>query len=120
MAPDRMGLGTLEREVMDVFWADVTTDYSVREVAQRFPDHAYTTIMTVLSRLTHKGFLVETRVGRANRFSATASREDYVTSLLLDALSSASDRRAVLARFAESMPAADRNFLRRLFRRTEA
>lgn len=110
-----MRLGELERDVMEVFWADHEAPLTVRDVCAYFPDHAYTTVMTVLSRLTTKGFLTDDKVGRLNTFTATASREEYITSLILDALSSTDDRQAVLARFADAMPSSDRRFLRSLF-----
>lgn len=112
-----MTLGDLEREVMEVFWADPSRSLTVREVVPDFPNHAYTTIMTVLSRLAAKGFLVEGKVGRLNSFCAAAPREDYITSLILEALSGTQDRKAVLARFAESMPPSDRKYFSRIFNR---
>ena len=81
-----MGLGDLEREVMEVMWTSPSATLTVRDVGEYFPDHAYTTILTVLSRLSAKGFLQEAKQGRLNTFTATASREDYITGLILDAL----------------------------------
>lgn len=112
-----MTLGELEREVMEVFWAEPSRSLTVREVSTDFPNHAYTTIMTVLTRLATKGFLIEEKVGRLNSFTAAASREDYITSLILEALSGTADRQAVLARFAQSMPPDDRRYLSRIFSR---
>ncbi len=112
-----MTLGDLERSVMEIHWARMGRDLTVREVADHFPDHAYTTIMTVLTRLSAKGFLVESKQGRLNTFRARAPREDYVTSLIMEALSSTPDRQAVLARFAEELPASDRHFFRKIFLR---
>jgi predicted transcriptional regulator len=112
-----MKLGDLERNVMEVHWARMNEELSVRDVAENFPDHAYTTIMTVLTRLAAKGFLIESKQGRLNYFRARAPREDYITSLMMEALSSTSDRQAVLARFVEEMPASDANFFRKIFAR---
>jgi len=112
-----MKLGDLERNVMEVHWSRMDEDLSVRDVAENFPDHAYTTIMTVLTRLAAKGFLIESKQGRLNHFRARAPREDYIASLMMEALSSASDRHAVLARFAQEIPASDANFFRKIFAR---
>ena len=49
-----MGLGDLEREVMEVIWTSPASSFTVRDVGEYFPDHAYTTILTVLSRLSTK------------------------------------------------------------------
>lgn len=61
-------LGPLEAEVMAVLWA-TGTPLSVREVVERLnPGRAtplaYTTVMTVLSRLAGKGILVREQKGR--------------------------------------------------------
>ncbi len=100
---------------MEVLWRDPASTMTVRDVGEHFPNHAYTTIMTVLSRLSTKGFVVETKIGRMNSFRATASREDYITGMIMEALSSTNDRQAVLTRFVETLPASDRNFFRKIF-----
>lgn len=112
-----MSLGELERNVMDVLWEHPEHDRSVREVAESFPDHAYTTIMTVLSRLRDKGFVQESKMGRANLYRPTATREEYVVALMSDALSLVDDRSVVLAHFAAAMDDDDRAILARLMRR---
>ncbi len=112
-----MGLGDLEREVMDVLWASPASALTVREVGEHFPDHAYTTILTVLSRLSAKGFLQEAKQGRLNTFVPTASREDYITGLILEALSNTDDRHAALAHFVEALAPSDRSFFGKIFSR---
>ena len=114
-----MSLGQLERGVMDVLWDAPDEDFSVREVADHFPDHAYTTIMTVLNRLAKKGFVIESKDERAHRFTATATREAYMTTLMHDALSTAPDRKAVLASFAGSLSQGDVDWLRRLLNKRQ-
>jgi predicted transcriptional regulator len=62
-------------------------------------DLAYTTVMTVLSRLTDKGLLMRQRAGRAYAYRIIddeAERTAHRMRLLLDA---GGDRTAVLARF---------------------
>jgi predicted transcriptional regulator len=66
-------LGPLEAEVMAVLW-EADTPASVREVAHRLNTGrpaplAYTTVMTVLSRLAGKGILVRQRRGRGFVYS---------------------------------------------------
>lgn len=59
-------LGDLEAAVMDVVWARGAV--SVREVREALrPERplAYTTVMTVMSRLAEKGILLHERQGRA-------------------------------------------------------
>ena len=112
-----MALGELEKLVMNVLWDAPETSWSVRTVADKFPDHAYTTIMTVLTRLASKGYLIEGKAGRANTYRVSATRESYVVTLMSEALATADDRAIVLARFAESMNSDDRAILSRLMRR---
>lgn len=110
-----MNLGDLERQVMNVFWDDPEATFRVRDLQPRFTHHAYTTLMTVVSRLSEKGFLVVEREGRAFRYRARATREEYVTQVILEALDETTDREAALAHFARSLPAPERNFFRSLF-----
>ena len=82
-------LGDLERAIMDVLW-DTDTSLTVREVSARLTERnlAHTTVMTVLDRLAKKGFARRERDGRAWRYCPAATRETYVTELMLTALDS--------------------------------
>ena len=89
-------LGDLERAIMDVLW-DTDTSLTVREVSARLTERnlAHTTVMTVLDRLAKKGFAKRERDGRAWRYCPAATRETYVTELMLTALDQTGDRTAV-------------------------
>jgi len=97
-------LGELERTVMDILW-DHGRPAAVREVVTALADRdpAYTTVMTVLDRLAKKGFVTRERDGRAWLYTAAATREAYVSRLMLDALSLTGDRDAALAHFAHAV-----------------
>jgi predicted transcriptional regulator len=97
-------LGELERSVMEVLW-DRGEPCVVRDVVRALSvrDPAYTTVMTVLDRLAKKGVVRRELVGRAWRYEATSSREDYIAQLMLDALDLTGDRSAALTRFAMSV-----------------
>ena len=112
-----MALGELERLVMTVLWGTPETALSVREVAEHFPDHAYTTIMTVLHRLVQKGFVVESRQGRANLYRCAATKPEYVASLMAEALLDSDDKSAALTHFAAAMNTNEREILSQLLRR---
>lgn len=106
-------LGELERAVMEVLWereAPATARDVARALAAR--DLAYTTVMTVLDRLTKKGFVRRERTGRAWSYTAAASREAYITGLMLDALDDTGDRDAALVRFARSVSSPEAEVLR--------
>ncbi|MGB3187357.1 MAG: BlaI/MecI/CopY family transcriptional regulator [Ornithinimicrobium sp.] len=97
------GLGDLERAVMSVLW-DHGDDQSVRQVLTHLSgtrDLAYTTVMTVLDRLSKKGLAHRTRSGRAWLYSAGASREELTAASMrsgLDTLDSG-DRQAAMLHF---------------------
>jgi predicted transcriptional regulator len=68
-------LGALEREVMDVVWAD--GEISVREACARLGSTvAYTTVMTTMDRLFKKRLLARRKVGQAFLYRAAATREE--------------------------------------------
>jgi predicted transcriptional regulator len=106
-------LGDLERAVMDVLW-DRTQPATVREVADALTGRelAYTTVMTVLDRLTAKQVVTRERVGRAWSYRPAATREAYVAQLMLDALDLTGSRDAALVRFARSVTGAEAEILR--------
>src|ERR1700735_3976444 len=87
-------LGDLERAIMDVLW-ESPESLTVRQVIGRLTerDLAHTTVMTVLDRVSKKGF----------RRRSAESPEAYVTELMLSALDQTGDRQAALARFVRSV-----------------
>src|SRR6185437_14621144 len=97
---------------MDVLWGSLGTAMTVRQVAERLPTHAYTTVLTVLDRLQRKQMVRRTKDGRAHRYTAAASREAYTAELMLEALGAAPDRDAVLVRFAETVTESEARVLR--------
>ena len=106
-------LGDLERAIMDVLW-ETDTSLTVREVSARLTERnlAHTTVMTVLDRLAKKGFARRERDGRAWRYCPAATRETYVTELMLTALDQTGDRTAALTRFAQSVSGVEAEVLR--------
>jgi predicted transcriptional regulator len=70
-------LGPLEAEVLEAVWR-IDASVAVREVldvlnAGRKPPLAYTTVMTVMSRLADKGVLVREAEGRSFVYEAVVS-----------------------------------------------
>jgi predicted transcriptional regulator len=77
-----LGLGKLEREVMEIVW-HATADLSVREVHDRLRRGvAYTTVMTTLDRLFKKGLLARTTAGKAFRYSPALRRHELAMELV--------------------------------------
>lgn len=108
-------LGELERAVMEQLWAHAEAGggaATVREVhewvgADR--ELAYTTVMTVLDRLHHKGLLSQEREGRAYRYAPAASREELSAQALRDTLGGleAPDRKAAMLHFLDGASSQD-------------
>src|SRR6267154_6411514 len=93
--------GELEAAIMDQVWA-AGRPVLVREIhdglrPEREP--AYNTVLTVVEILWRKGWLAREKDGRAYRYRATASREDYTARLMSEALEASPDRAAALRSF---------------------
>ncbi len=74
-------LGPLERRVLEVLWA-ATGPLTPADVLAAVPAdaaYAYTTILTILVRLTKKGLAQRERAGRAYAYSARLSREEFLS-----------------------------------------
>lgn len=74
-------LGELESEVMGAIWRHGRI--SVRQVLDalnggRAQPVAYTTVLTVMQRLTEKGLLNRTLVGNTHYYEARQSRDEFV------------------------------------------
>lgn len=95
-------LGDLERAVMEVLWA-APDALSVREVHEALAagrDIAYTTVMTVLDRLSKKGLVGRDLSGRAWLYRPATSRVELYAGTILELLDDLldDDRDAALAR----------------------
>lgn len=75
---------------------------------------AYTTVVTVLSRLHTQGLLDRSRVGRAYAYVAVADHSRLAARRMRRVLDAEADRDAVLARFVSGLSAHDEEVLRRL------
>lgn len=114
-------LGPLEYAVMRALWdASPAPVPAVLEVvnATRPPDGqlAYTTVMTVLSRLHDKGLLVRERRGRGYEYAARFSEAGLIAHLSEREVHDLLDRygEVALAQFAAAVDRADGRLLARL------
>lgn len=74
----RQVLGALEADIMECLWGE--SPASVRDVHEslsRSRNIAYTTVMTVMSRLSEKGILKRRQDGRAYLYSPVQSRDEF-------------------------------------------
>ena len=112
-------LGDLERRVIDVLWEEPGREMTGRDVADSFPDYAYTTVATILDRLAHKGLVSRRMDGRVIRFSSTGTRSDHAAQLMHEALAVARDANAVLVSFAETLSRSESDVLRQALKKRQ-
>lgn len=102
--------GELEAAIMDAVWA-ADHPLTVREILAALPPErtsAYNTVQTVTEILHgRKGWLAREKDGKAFRYTATASREEYAARLMDEALAQTRDRTAALLRFADGLDPAE-------------
>ena len=75
---------------------------------------AYSTVVTILSRLYAKGVLIRSRSGRAYSYAPVADEPGLAARRMRGVLEAEPDREAVLARFVSGMSPADEQLLRRM------
>jgi predicted transcriptional regulator len=103
---------------MDRSWdrEGATTVREVFEDMLRDREIAYTTVMSTMDNLHHKGWLSRERDGKAYRYWPGMTRDQYRAALMREALDAGwSDR--VLAHFLEQINADDSAALRKVLRR---
>jgi predicted transcriptional regulator len=113
------GFGDLEAVIMDLVW-DHGTPVTVRELFDELRQErviAYTTVMSTMDNLHRKGWLQRVKEGKAYRYAATASREEYSARLMAEALAGGGDTEAVLNHFVAQMDGGDSEVLRAVVRR---
>jgi len=95
-------------------WAadDAMTPAEVR--AAMGTDLAYTTIMTIQTRLLDKGLVERERRGRAFAYRPTVTEAELAARRMSQALIAASDREAVLGRFVDELSVKEAQALRRV------
>lgn len=99
------GFGELEAVVMHRVWT-YDGPVTVRDIFDQLREErpiAYTTVMSTMDNLHRKGWLARERDGKAYRYTAVASREQYSARLMGEALAEAGDAEAVLSHFVAAM-----------------
>jgi predicted transcriptional regulator len=113
------GFGDLEAVIMHRVWEhdepvtvrDLFDDLSAERTI------AYTTVMSTMDNLHRKGWLDRVREGKAYRYTATASREEYGARLMREALADGGDAEAVLSHFVAQIGSGESEALRSVLRR---
>lgn len=91
---------------------------SAGEVQRRLSGElAYTTVMTILSRLHDKGVLTREKRRRSFAYQAIEDEAGLAAQRMRNVLDNEPDRSSVLARFVSSLSQSDERVLRDLLRR---
>ena len=113
-AAGRRAAGELEAAVLAVLQA-AGSALSPGEVRNRLGgDLAYTTVVTILSRLHAKGVLERRKAGRAFRYAPVTDEPGLAARRMARVLDAEPDREAVLARFVSGLSHADEDLLRQM------
>jgi predicted transcriptional regulator len=110
----RKAPGELANAVLGALWAigAPATARAVRDALTNGP--AYTTVLTILSRLQDKGQVIRVRAGRGYLYSPVRDEAGHAAAGMRALLENGGDRAAVLARFVAELPAEDEQLLEQL------
>jgi predicted transcriptional regulator len=112
-------LGDLEAQVMRKVW-DHSGPVTVRDIVgdlERERRIAYTTVMTVMDNLRRKGWLRRQQDGRAYRYEAAVSDEEYSAGVMRETLAASTDRTGTLMHFIGDLSAEEASALADAYRR---
>ncbi|MEU1630466.1 BlaI/MecI/CopY family transcriptional regulator [Streptomyces sp. NPDC020096] len=110
----RRAAGQLEAGVLAALWA-AGEPLTAAQVNEQLPgDLAYTTVLTILSRLYDKGMLSRHREGRGYAYAPVEDEATHTAERMRSLLDRGPDRAAVLSRFVSELSAQDERLLHRL------
>lgn len=112
--------GALETDVLRIMWASDEAMTPGDVLAALDSDLAYTTVMTIQTRLLDKGLVERERRGRAYAYRPVVSEAEIRAARMSDALAEAKDREAVLGRFVDTLSAEEAASLRVVLDRLES
>src|ERR1700691_2349328 len=104
---------------MDRVWAHAAP-VTVRELFDALSEQraiAYTTVMSTMDNLHRKGWLAREKDGKAYRYTAVATRDEYSARLMRDAMAGAGDTEAVLTHCVAHMDGVESETLRAVLRK---
>jgi len=110
----RRAAGELEAAALAVLQASSSPLTPAEVLDQLGGGLAYTTIVTILSRLHAKGVLTRLRSGRAYSYAPVADEPGLAARRMRGVLDAEADREAVLTRFVSELSPADEELLRRM------
>ena len=114
----RRAAGELEADVLATLWA-ADGPLTAGQVRERLSGElAYTTVLTILTRLHAKGAVTRAPAGRGHAYAPTYDEAELASSRMHAVLDRGSNREAVLARFVGDLSADDERTLAALLRPT--
>ncbi|MFF9837906.1 BlaI/MecI/CopY family transcriptional regulator [Streptomyces sp. NPDC020422] len=117
--PRRRGQGELEALVLAAMRA-ADGPVTAGQVQERLGgDLAYTTVITILTRLHAKGAVTRRRAGRSFEWTAVADEAGLAALRMRRVLDGESDREAVLARFVTGLSSQEEQLVRELLAQAE-
>lgn len=111
---ERREMGALEHEVLSELWALGEPATPAVVLGARGSDLAYTTVMTILTRLWEKGLVTRKRSGRAYAYTPAVTEAELTARRMRATLATASDQKAALGKFVGSLSAREARTLRAL------
>lgn len=111
---ERRPTGALEKAVLLQLWALGHPATPAEVLAGLDDDLAYTTVMTILTRLWNKGLVLRTRRGRAYAYAPAVTEAELTASRMNESLSASSDPKAALVTFVGSLSRTQARALRAL------
>jgi predicted transcriptional regulator len=110
----RRARGELQQTVLQALWS-AGRPLTASQLLERLPDGlAYTTVLTILTRLTAKGELRRSRAGRGYAFEPVLDEAAHTAGQMRALLGCGADREAVLSRFVSDLSVEDEELLHRL------
>ena len=109
---ERRPMGSLESSVLEELWrsSDALTPAQVQAAIDG--DLAYTTVMTILTRLWKKGQVTRSRIGRAYAYAPTLPKAEFLAERMGGELERTPDPSAVLTQFVDKLSKTDPEALR--------
>jgi predicted transcriptional regulator len=96
-------MGALEADVLDVLWRSGDPMTPSQVLDDLGTELAYTTVMTILTRLHKKGLVDRSRAGRAFAYLPRMSEAELAATRMRSALISTSDQRETMGQFVGSL-----------------
>jgi predicted transcriptional regulator len=113
---ERRAIGELEHQVLTAIWQSDRGLTPAETLDGLGGSIAYTTVLTVLTRLWQKDLLFRSREGKAHRYEAAVTEADLVAGRMRAALDTASNHELAMSRFVGSLSASEAEALRALLK----